>query len=163
VDPNDADLSEARPRTRLSPAWPPRSADALAQKPSRRAIGGGSIAGLAFLQASPAGAQADAKAGAVLSATGCVACHSLTPTRKPGPILTGVYGRRAGSVAGYAYSTALRRAGLIWNAQTLDRWLAGPPAYIPGVNMQAQVDSPTDRRNLIAHLKSISPSPAPGR
>ena len=108
------------------------------------------------LQSAPAQAQANATAGATLFASRCAACHSLAPTRKPGPMLSGIYGRRAGSVAGYAYSNALKRSAVIWNDKTLDRWLAGPPAYIPGVNMQAQVDSAADRRALIAYLKSIS-------
>jgi cytochrome c len=115
-------------------------------------------------EAAPAGPHGEVSAGAAVFAARCVACHSLNPTRKPGPILSGVYGRRAGTVAGYSYSAALRQSGITWNARTLDRWLAGPPAYIPGVNMQAQVDSPVDRRNLIAYLKSISPRrPALGR
>jgi cytochrome c2 len=121
----------------------------------------------ACLAAGSAAAQGGASAGATLFTARCAACHSLKPTRKPGPILSGVYGRRAGSVAGYGYSPALKsagQAGLVWNAKTLDRWLAGPPAYIPGVNMQAQVDSPTDRRNLIASLRTISPGrPTPAR
>jgi cytochrome c len=115
------------------------------------------VVALTCLAATRAAAEGDVQAGAALFADRCVACHALNPTRKPGPILSDVYGRRAGTVAGYAYSTALKRAGLVWNDSTLDRWLAGPPAFVPGVNMQAQVDSRTDRRNLIAYLKSISP------
>jgi cytochrome c2 len=95
-------------------------------------------------------------AGRDLFAQRCVACHSLKPTRKPGPPLAGVYGRRAGSVTTYHYSAALKSATVTWNAATLDRWLSGPPAFIPGVNMQAQVDSEQDRQNLIAYLKSLS-------
>lgn len=112
---------------------------------------------MTWLPAAPALAAGDANAGASLFANRCVACHALNPTRKPGPILAGVYGRRAGTFPGYQYSTALRQSGVIWNDATLDRWLAGPPAYVPGVNMQAKVDSIADRRNLIAYLKLISP------
>ena len=118
----------------------------------------GAAAAATCLRVAPALAAGEANAGEALFASRCVACHALHPTRKPGPVLAGVYGRRAGTVPGYQYSVALKRSGLIWNDATLDRWLAGPPAYIPGVNMQAQVDSPADRRDLIAYLKSISPS-----
>ena len=93
--------------------------------------------------------------GRDLFAARCVACHGLNPTRKPGPPLAGVYGRRAGSVPGYHYSAALRRAPVTWDEATLDRWLSGPPAFIPGVNMQAQVDREQDRQNLVAYLKSL--------
>jgi hypothetical protein len=70
--------------------------------------------------------QSDTQAGAA-------ACRSLP--------LVGVYGRRAGSVPSYRYSAALKGAPVIWNAAALDRWLTSPPAFIPGINMQAQVDS----------------------
>ena len=106
----------------------------------------------------PAGAQADsdAKAGNALFAARCVACHSANPTRKPGPLLDGVYGHRAGTRPNYSYSAALRSASVLWDAQTLDRWLTDPPTFIPGVNMQARVTDPQDRQNVIAYLKSIS-------
>lgn len=101
-------------------------------------------------------------AGRDLFAQRCAACHGLNPTRKPGPPLAGVYGRRAGSVATYRYSAALRGAALTWNVATLDRWLSGPPAFIPGVNMQAKVDTEQERQDLIAYLKSLS-APAAGQ
>jgi cytochrome c2 len=129
----------------------------------RRASGCAALVAGAMLIGGPAFAQGDATAGAALFADRCVACHSVKPTRKPGPVLARVYDRRAGTVPGYAYSAALKHAGLVWTARNLDRWLAGPPAFIPGVNMQAQVDSPVDRGNLIAYLKSISPAPAVNR
>jgi len=125
---------------------------------SRAALIGSVVLAASCLAATHAAADGNVQAGAALFVDRCVACHALNPTRKPGPILSGVYGRRAGTVPGYAYSTALKRAGVVWNDATLNRWLAGPPKYIPGVNMQAQVDSAADRRNLIAYLKSISPA-----
>jgi cytochrome c len=101
-------------------------------------------------------ADGDAKAGQALFADRCVACHSAQPTRKPAPLLEGVYGRRAGTAPNYAYSAALRNALVSWNAQTLDKWLTDPPAFIPGVNMQAKVSDPQHRQNVIDYLKSIS-------
>src|ERR1700733_1815333 len=112
------------------------------------------LLGSSIVAAAPAQADGDVAAGRDLFASRCTACHGLNPTRKPGPLLSGVYGRRAGSVPGYHYSAALAGASIVWNASNLDRWLSGPPAFIPGVNMQAQVDSVQDRQNLIAYLKS---------
>jgi len=120
------------------------------------------LASLLFHSAA-AHASSDEQHGADLFAQRCSACHSINPTRKPGPILSGVYGRRAGTAPNYHYSAALQAASLTWNAQTLDRWLTSPPAFIPGVNMQAKVADPADRRALIAYLKSISPSPTAAR
>src|SRR5438270_4869563 len=105
---------------------------------------------VALLTAAPAlGDGGDIAAGRDLFATRCVACHGLTPTRKPGPPLADVYARPAGAVATYHYSPALKGAAIVWNDATLDRWLQGPPSFIPGVNMQAQVDRAQDRRDLI--------------
>ncbi|HME22714.1 MAG TPA: c-type cytochrome [Acetobacteraceae bacterium] len=111
---------------------------------------------------SSAWADGDVAAGRDLFASRCVACHGLNPTRQPGPPLAGVYGRRAGSVTTYHYSATLKDAPVIWNDATLDHWLRSPPAFIPGVSMQAQVDSEQDRQNLIAYLKSLG-TPAAAR
>lgn len=99
-------------------------------------------------------------AGSELFASRCMACHGLNPTRKPGPPLAGVFGRRAGSVPTYHYSAALKGASVTWNQATLDRWLRGPPTFIPGVNMQARVDREQDRQNLIAYLRSLGAAAA---
>jgi cytochrome c len=101
-------------------------------------------------------ADGDAKGGQALFADRCIACHSAQPARKPAPLLEGGYGRQAGTAPNYAYSAALRNATVNWNAQTLNKWLTDPPAFIPGVNMQARVTDPQERQNIIAYLKSIS-------
>ena len=116
------------------------------------------LLGSSIMPITPAAAAGDIAAGRVEFASRCTACHGLKPTRKPGPVLFGVYGRRAGSVPGYHYSVALKDASITWNAANLDRWLQGPPAFIPGVNMQAKVDSPQERQNIIAYLRSLGPA-----
>ncbi len=116
--------------------------------------------GAVALPVTRAWADGDAQAGQTLFENRCEACHSLNPTRKPGPILSGVYGRHAGSVPGYHYSAALKAATVTWDASTLDRWLTGPQAFIPGVAMFAQVDSAQQRQDIIAYLRSTSPQAA---
>jgi cytochrome c2 len=116
------------------------------------------LLGTSIMPIMPAAAADDIAAGREEFASRCAACHGLNPTRKPGPVLFGVYGRRAGAVPGYHYSAALKDALITWNAANLDRWLKGPPAFIPGVNMQAKVDSPQDRQDIIAYLKSLGPA-----
>ena len=101
-------------------------------------------------------ANSDGRAGQALYEDRCVACHSEHPTRKPAPLLEGVYGRRAGTASNYFYSAALQSASVVWDAQTLDQWLTDPPTFIPGVNMQARVTDPQERKSIIAYLKSIS-------
>ena len=83
---------------------------------------------------------------------GCAACHSLEEN-EIGPSHRGVFGRRAGAVADYNYSPALRRSGLVWDAATLDAWLANPSALVPGTKMFFKVDEAKARADLIAYLK----------
>lgn len=87
----------------------------------------------------------------------CSICHALEdgPSRKAGPTLHGVFGRRAGTVPGYRYSTTLDGADIVWSDQTIDQLFdLGPDHYIPGSKMPMQrITAPQDRRDLINFLK----------
>jgi cytochrome c len=83
---------------------------------------------------------------------GCEACHSIDDNDL-GPKHRGVVGRRAGSVADYAYSAALKNSGLVWDESLLDRWLTNPSALVPGTKMFFQVSDPQNRADIIAFLK----------
>jgi cytochrome c oxidase assembly protein subunit 11 len=93
--------------------------------------------------------------GRALFAERCAACHALD-SNKIGPMLGGVVGRKAGTAAGYSYSSALHRAGLVWSADNLDRWLADPKAFIPGAKMPVRVLDASSRRDIIAYLQERS-------
>lgn len=95
----------------------------------------------------------DAKHGQELYSSRCFACHSIDANRV-GPAHRGVFGRKAGAVSGYDYSPALKKSTIIWNEQTLDRWLADPEKSIPGQKMGYSVMDAKDRADLIAYLKS---------
>lgn len=90
----------------------------------------------------------------------CSICHALTdgPSRKAGPTLHGVFGRKAGSLPGYRYSETLDKAGFVWNAETIDALFdEGPDHYIPGSKMPMQViAAPRDRADLIGFLKQAT-------
>jgi cytochrome c len=100
-------------------------------------------------------AQGDPAIGRQLYAQRCSACHSLD-VNLAGPAHRGVYGRKAGSAAGFDYSPALKNSQVVWNDATLDQWLAGPDRFIPGQKMWVSVPDPDDRKNLNAYLKSVS-------
>lgn len=88
----------------------------------------------------------------------CQACHALAYDRV-GPRHCGLLGRRAGSVAGFDYSAAMKKSGIVWTAKTLDRFLADPPNTVPGTTMTyAGVPDPKERADLIAYLKQESAS-----
>jgi cytochrome c len=83
----------------------------------------------------------------------CLACHALEYDRV-GPHHCGLFGRRAGSVAGFGYSPAMKRSKIVWNEKTLDRFLANPPKAVPGTTMTyAGVPEAKERADLIAYLK----------
>jgi cytochrome c len=111
---------------------------------------------------------ADPVAGQHDFAVRCASCHGTTVGQKKiGPTLAGVFGRGSGSVAGFDYSPALKKAHLTWNSTTLDKWLTSPSGLVHGTRMFANVPSSTDRKNLIAYLKTLkagaNASPAPSK
>jgi len=83
----------------------------------------------------------------------CQACHALQYDRT-GPRHCGLFGRKAGSVPGFDYSPAMRRSGIVWNAATLERFIADPLGAVPGTTMgYAGVADPQERADLIAFLR----------
>ena len=93
----------------------------------------------------------------------CQACHSLDRDRT-GPHHAGLIGRRAGSVTGFAYSPAMKKAGaagLVWNEDTLDKFLKAPTKFVPGTRMgYAGIKDDQERSDLIAYLKQASTTEA---
>jgi cytochrome c len=101
--------------------------------------------------------RADIKAGEAIYAR-CLACHALAYDRT-GPRHCGLFGRRAGSVKGFAYSDAMKRSKIVWNEKTLDVFLANPIKTIPGTTMgYAGVTDNKERADLIAYLRQANQS-----
>ena len=98
---------------------------------------------------------ADAARGAGLYESKCGGCHALDENRY-GPAHRGVFGRKAGSAPGYAYSEALSTSSIVWREDTLDRWLSDPEKLIPGQKMNVSVAAAQDRLDLIAYLQAQS-------
>src|SRR5499427_8814983 len=100
----------------------------------------------------------DAAAGRVVFRK-CQACHSLEPGKHLlGPSLAGIIGRKAGSEAGYNYSSAMTQSGIVWDAKTLDAYLADPKT-IPGNKMPFPgLKTDHDRKDVVAFLASVGGS-----
>ncbi|MEO7691653.1 MAG: cytochrome c family protein [Sphingomonas sp.] len=114
---------------------------------------GGLVASTAVAGA-PAG---DAVKGKALFAR-CAICHDLNPgVQKMGPNLHGLFGRKAGTVAGFNYSPAMKSAKITWSPTTLDSYVTSPAKLVPGNKMAfAGLAAPADRVNLIAYLQSAT-------
>jgi cytochrome c len=91
----------------------------------------------------------------------CQGCHSID-TNRIGPMHKCLFGRKAGSIAGFNYSKAMRESGITWDETNFDKFITSPRAAVPGTRMPfAGIPDATDRANLIAYLKTFS-GPAAG-
>jgi cytochrome c len=115
-----------------------------------------SIAWLSGGCAAAAGAQ-DAAAGETVFKRFCVACHSVEAGKnKIGPALFGVIGRTSGTAPGFVYSDSMKRAAIVWSAETLDKYLADPKGLVPANKMIfAGVKKPEERQALISYLATL--------
>jgi cytochrome c len=87
----------------------------------------------------------------------CVACHAVVPGKNGvGPTLAGVFGRKAGSMPGFAYSQAMTAYAANWDETTLDAYLAAPMKTVPGTKMSyAGLTDGAKRKELIEYLKTL--------
>jgi cytochrome c len=111
-------------------------------------------AALLCASAAPTAFAADAAHGEEIYNSRCIACHSPDANRV-GPRHRGVVGRTAGTVPDFNYSKAVKKSGVVWSEETLDKWLTNPQAFIPGQRMNFKVADPADRADLIAYLKTL--------
>ena len=72
-----------------------------------------------------------------------------------GPNLYKIVGRKAGSLPGYAFSSAMKEADFAWDEEKLDRFMANPDQVVPGNSMKPYggLASSDDRKKIIAFLQ----------
>jgi cytochrome c len=100
---------------------------------------------------------ADAAAGQQMFNNACRTCHTVREgDNRQGPNLHRIIGRKAGSLPGYGYSSAMKEAGFAWDADKLDRFMATPDAVVSGNTMKpySGLASADDRAKIIAYLQS---------
>ena len=89
----------------------------------------------------------------------CAVCHAtgldMQGASGQGPVLGGVVGRPAASVPFFGYTKALRSSQITWDAPTLDRFISGPQALVPGTAMIVVVPAASDRADLISFLATL--------
>jgi cytochrome c len=88
----------------------------------------------------------------------CAACHKLEAgVNNIGPSLHGIFSRKAGELADFRYSPAMKRSGIVWTPETLDQFITDPQAMVSGNRMPfAGIASTSDRADLVAYLTKAS-------
>jgi cytochrome c len=88
----------------------------------------------------------------------CATCHTVERgVNNVGPSLSGLFERKAGEIANFRYSPALKKSGITWTPQALDTFIADPQKEVPGNRMPfAGMPDAGDRADLIAYLQKAT-------
>ena len=88
----------------------------------------------------------------------CKACHQIGENAKNavGPVLNGLFGRKAGMIEGYSYSSANKNSGITWDEATFREYIKDPKAKIPGTKMTFPgLKDPKQIDDIVAYLKQF--------
>jgi cytochrome c len=118
------------------------------------------LSGMAYMLSSPsalpqASQGTEGVSGQQAFNNACRTCHMVRQgDNRLGPSLHGIVGRKAGSLPDYAFSSAMKEAGFVWDEEKLDRFIANPDEVVPGNSMKPYggLSSSDDRKKIIAFL-----------
>ncbi|SLJ85427.1 cytochrome c [Psychrobacter sp. DAB_AL43B] len=101
--------------------------------------------------------EGDADNGALIYKDACSQCHQLNPgLNKKGPQLMNIYGAQAAELADYTYSEGLQTSGWVWDAKTLDPYIADAEKTMPDSKMLADpMPDAKERADVIAYLSTL--------
>jgi cytochrome c len=85
----------------------------------------------------------------------CLPCHSVgeDARHKIGPVLNGLNGRKSGTIEGYSYSEANKKAQIVWSEASFKDYIRNPMAKVPGTKMAfAGIKNEKEIADLWAYL-----------
>jgi cytochrome c len=87
----------------------------------------------------------------------CKICHALGESGSHvGPTLHGVFGRKAGT-ADYTYSEAMKASGIVWEDETMAKYLRDPKGSMPGTKMSFPgIKDEATLRDLVQRMKQAT-------
>ena len=112
----------------------------------------------AILLAPPPGGAADIAAGQA-EFNKCKICHTVDSGGRNtvGPNLHGIFGRKAGTSDKFAHSEAIKNSGVVWDDDTLAKYLRNPREFIPGGKMAFPgIKDDEQIANLLAYLRQAT-------
>jgi cytochrome c len=92
----------------------------------------------------------------------CKACHQVGDSAKNavGPVLNGLFSRKAGTVEGYSYSDSNKKSGITWDEVTFSEYIKDPKAKVPGTKMAfAGIKDEQKIKDLMAYLHTFDKAP----
>ena len=99
-------------------------------------------------------ASADADAGKTVF-NRCKICHTVEAGGRNavGPNLHGVFGRKAGSADNFTFSEAMKNTGIVWDDDTMTKYLRSPREVVPEGKMAFPgIKNDEEMANLLAYL-----------
>lgn len=89
----------------------------------------------------------------------CRTCHGGTARADSpiGPSLAGIVGAKAASQASGVHSRALIDSGIVWDRESLRRFLGDPRRALPGTIMPVNVADPGELERLLDYLETLRP------
>jgi cytochrome c len=90
--------------------------------------------------------------GEIAFARRCMSCHNVKiAATGTGPDLVALDGRKAGTRKDFDYSPAMRQSGIVWDAESLDRYLSDPEKMVPGTSMLTEPVKDASERAALVH------------
>jgi cytochrome c2 len=128
-------------------------------------FGGFAVASVLVLSVGAPVRAGEGGAGAARVIAECGPCHQIgdSAATGAGPSLNGIVGRKAGALADYPYSDAMREAGakgIVWYPDDIKDYLVPGQTLVPGTAMAfGGVPGQFDRDEVVEFLATLKTSP----